>query len=107
MGLKLHSDIIGNGTGDWHMAAGNLFYDLERPRALSTLTRMQAAASSIRLESRQPSSEPGLKYRTRTLYTYRFGKKFPRNPYCMNNIMDVWECDAFHVQGISKYNDKD
>jgi hypothetical protein len=32
-------------------------------------------------------------------------KIFPRNPYTVNNIMDVWECDLVDVQGLSKHND--
>jgi len=32
-------------------------------------------------------------------------KRFPRNPYTVNNINDVWECDLVDVQGLSKYND--
>jgi hypothetical protein len=32
-------------------------------------------------------------------------KIFPRNPYAVNNIMAVWECDLFDVQGLSKYKD--
>jgi hypothetical protein len=32
-------------------------------------------------------------------------KRFPRNPYTVNNIMYVWECDLVDVQGLSKHND--
>ena len=32
-------------------------------------------------------------------------KRFPRNPYTVNNIMVVWECDLVDGQGLSKYND--
>jgi hypothetical protein len=32
-------------------------------------------------------------------------KRFPRNPYTVNYIMDVWLCDLVDVQGLSKYND--
>jgi hypothetical protein len=32
-------------------------------------------------------------------------KRFPRNPYTVNNVNDVWECDLVDVQGISKNND--
>ena len=30
-------------------------------------------------------------------------KKFPRNPYTVNNVTVIWECDLFDVQGLSKY----
>jgi hypothetical protein len=40
-------------------------------------------------------------------YTLHRGvrKRFPRNPYSVNNINDVWECDLIDVQGLSKNND--
>ena len=40
-------------------------------------------------------------------YTLRTAvrKRFPRKPYNVNNISDVWECDLFDVQELSKYND--
>ena len=33
-------------------------------------------------------------------------KIFPRNPYTVNDMMDVWKCDMVDVQGFSKYNDR-
>jgi transposase InsO family protein len=32
-------------------------------------------------------------------------KRIPRNPYSVNNILDVWECDLLDVQSHSKFND--
>jgi len=32
-------------------------------------------------------------------------KRFPRNPYTVYNIMDVWGCDLVDEQGLGKYND--
>ena len=32
--------------------------------------------------------------------------RFPRNPYTVTNVMDVWECDLMDMQSLSKYNDK-
>ena len=31
-------------------------------------------------------------------------KRFPRNPYTVNNALDVWECDLLHIQSLSKFN---
>jgi hypothetical protein len=31
-------------------------------------------------------------------------KRFPRNPYNVNNINDVWESDLVDIQGLSKYD---
>jgi hypothetical protein len=33
-------------------------------------------------------------------------KRFPRSPYNVTNIMDLWECDHLDVQNFSKFNDK-
>jgi len=33
-------------------------------------------------------------------------KRFARNPYTVNDVMDVWECDLVHVRDLGKYNDK-
>jgi transposase InsO family protein len=32
-------------------------------------------------------------------------KRFPRNPYSVDNIMDVWDCDLVDAQSLAKYND--
>ena len=33
-------------------------------------------------------------------------KRFPRNPYTVTNIDDVWEMDLANLSSLSKYNDK-
>jgi hypothetical protein len=33
-------------------------------------------------------------------------KRFPRNPYSVTNIDDVWEVDLPDLRSLSKYNDK-
>ena len=33
-------------------------------------------------------------------------KRFPRNPYTVTNIDDVWEMDLADLNSLSKYNDK-
>jgi transposase InsO family protein len=32
-------------------------------------------------------------------------RRIPRNPYSVNNILVVWECDLLDVQSLSKFND--
>jgi len=32
-------------------------------------------------------------------------KRSPRNPYTLNNAMDVWECDLVYVRAFGKLND--
>jgi len=33
-------------------------------------------------------------------------KRFARDPYSVNNVMDVWEWDLVDVRALGKYNDK-
>ena len=33
-------------------------------------------------------------------------KRFPRNPYTVTNIDDVWEMDLADLSSLSKYNEK-
>jgi len=32
-------------------------------------------------------------------------KRFPRNPYSVNNVLDVFDCGLVDVQAINKHND--
>jgi len=32
-------------------------------------------------------------------------KRFPRNPYTVTNVRDVWECDLLDAKSYAKYND--
>jgi len=32
-------------------------------------------------------------------------KRFARNPYTVNNVMDVWECDMVDVRALGIFND--
>jgi len=32
-------------------------------------------------------------------------KRFARNPYMVNNVMDVWECDLLDVRALGKCTD--
>ena len=33
-------------------------------------------------------------------------RRFARNPYSVNNVMDVWECDLVDVCALARFNDK-
>ena len=32
-------------------------------------------------------------------------RRFPRNRYTANKLLDKWECDLLYVQAFSKFND--
>jgi len=84
---------------------GKLYYDLERPRMLSNLMRMQAEARQKKT-GKSPAELRALLEKQDTYTLHRpVRKTFAHNPYCLNNIMNVSECDFVDVQGLSIYND--
>jgi len=84
-----------------------IFYDEVSPAVLSTLPRLRAA------EVAETKTKKGkLQYVVATkvwleeqdAYNLHRPLRFARNPYTVNNVMDVWECDLFDVQSYAKYN---
>jgi transposase InsO family protein len=82
--------------------AGRVYYNPTHPAAFSTLDKLRAA---LKQKTKTPEG-----YRAwlekQDAYTLHkpVRKRFPRNPYSVNNIMDVWECDLVDVQALSKFN---
>ena len=85
-------------------AAGKLYYDVGSPAGLSTLGRLQAAARRRKLGMTQQQLTDWLEEQDAHTLHRPVRKRFQRNPYTANNIMDVWECDLVDVQRLSKYN---
>jgi hypothetical protein len=80
---------------------GKLYFDPKHRSGFSTLNWLHAAARGRtfgELSERLEAQESYILHR-------HVRKIFPRNPYTVNNIMDVWECDLDGVQGLFKYND--
>ena len=75
--------------------AGKLYFDPKRPRSFSSLKWLHAAARGRR------AGELGAWLGAQDSYTLHrpVRKRFQRNPYTVNNIMDVCECDIVDVQG--------
>ena len=83
--------------------------DPSKPSAFSTQQKLQNAVGQSTSKHSQNTSPADikawlLKHDAYTLHR-PVRKRFPRNPYTVNNINDVWECDLVDVQGLSKYND--
>jgi transposase InsO family protein len=84
-----------------------LFYDGSKPSAFSTLTKLQDAVE------RQAEGKSVSLAKTRAwlerqdAYTLHkpVRKHFPRNPYIVTNVMDVWEAYLLDVQNISIFID--
>jgi transposase InsO family protein len=97
---------VGKLLGKMHRSLASLYYDPSKPSAFSTLANLQAAVRKAK--GKKPS--PGVTQEwlhQQDAYTLHkpVRKRFHRNPYTVNNIMDVWEADLLDVQNLSKYND--
>ena len=83
-----------------------LYYDPSKPSAFSTQQKLQKAVDQSTSKQKQKTDIKTwfLKQDAYTLHR-AVRKRFPRNPYTVTNINDVWESDLVDVQGLSKYND--
>ena len=79
-----------------------LYYDPARPSAFSTVEKLRAAAAASKKDKKVVRTWLE-KQHDYTLHR-QVRKRFPRNPYSVTNVMDVWECDLVDVQFLCKYN---
>ena len=85
--------------------ASKLYYDPAKLSAFATLKKLQEAAR----QSKHGKNSGEILSRLLTQDTYTLHRpvrrKLPRNPYTVNNLFDVWECDLIDVQAFGKFND--
>jgi transposase InsO family protein len=83
--------------------ASKVYYDPSNPAAFSTLRKL---ATAVRAD--KPSTKQLLKTWLQEQDTFTLHrpvrKRFPRNAYSVNNLMDVWEVDLVDIQSLAKYN---
>jgi transposase InsO family protein len=79
------------------------YYDPARPSAYSTLEKLLAAVKGKRKLSADGVRALLEKLDAYTLYR-RVRRRFPRNPFWVTNVMDVWECNLVDVQALGKIN---
>ena len=82
----------------------DVYYDPRHEAAFGTLEKLKRVAKKTgvaKLEQVKPWLEQQDAY---TLHR-PVRKRFPRNPYSVDNIMDVWECDLIDVQALSRHNE--
>jgi transposase InsO family protein len=79
--------------------AARFYYTLGLPTAFSTEDRLSAI---VRNRARLRKW-----LETQDAYTLHrpVRKKFPRNPYTVSNLMDVWACHLMDVPFLARYND--
>jgi len=86
-------------------AANRLYYDPARPTAFSTLRKLVVAAKKKRMNIKLDDIRDWLEKRDAYTLHRPNRKRFARNPYTVNNVMDVWECDLVDVQALGRFND--
>ena len=85
--------------------ASKLYFHPERSIGLSNFKQLYATERGSKIG--KTAGELRAWYEAQENFTFhrRFRKRLLRNPYIVNNIMDVWVCDLVVVQGLSKYKD--
>jgi len=90
------------------MAASRLYYDPAKPTSFSTLNKLAAAAAVKTKTTKMTKKNLRAWLEKQDPYTLHrpIQRRFARNPYSVNNVMDVWECDLVDVRSLAKFNDK-
>ena len=83
-------------------AARRLYYTPSLPSAFGSFAKLRSAVPS---PSRQSVYDWLLQQDAFTKHR-PLRRHFPRNPYNVTNMMDVWECDLMDMRSLSKYNDR-
>jgi hypothetical protein len=78
-----------------------LYYDPASTSAFSTLRNLQEA-----LPKKSESARAWLEQQDAYTMHSPVRNRFPRNPYTMTDVMNVWECDLADFQAYARYNDK-
>jgi hypothetical protein len=83
------------------MSLGNVYYDPKLPAGFGSVAKLVKASKNKKRYVEEWLSS----HNTYTLHK-PVRKKFPRNPYTVTDIDDVWEMDLADLSSLSKYNDK-
>jgi hypothetical protein len=85
-----------------------LYFDPSKSSGFASQQKLHNAAWQSRGKQKQKRAPADIKawLLKQDAYTLHIAlrKRFPRNPYTVNNINDVGESGLVDVQGISKYN---
>ena len=82
----------------------NYYYDPSNPSSFSTFEKLYKQAKAQR--GVEPSTvKTWLEQQDAYTLHKPIRKRFPRNPYTVNNILGLWEADLVDVQALAKHND--
>ena len=82
----------------------NIFYDPRHPCSFSTYEKLYR---TVKTQSGVETSAVKSWLEQQNAYTLHkpIRKRFPRNPYTVNNIMDLLEANLVDVESLAKHND--
>ena len=83
----------------------DLYYDPAKPSAFSSLKKLQHAAKQSKLGKKPSEIKSWLEMQDAYTLHKPLRRRFPRNSYTVNNLLDVWEADLVDVQAFSKFSD--
>jgi len=83
------------------MSLDKVYYDPKHAAGLDSVAKMVKAGKSSKRDVEEWMSVQ----KTYTLHE-PVRKRFPRNPYTVANIDDIWEMNLADLSSHSKYNDK-
>jgi len=85
--------------------ASKLYYDCSKPSVFANLKNLQEAAKQSKLGKKPGELKRWLEMQDANTLHRQLRRKFPRNPYTVNNLFDVWESDLIDVQALGKFSD--
>jgi len=83
------------------MSLGKIYYDPKHTAGFSSAGKLVNAA-----KRNERNVEEWLSGQDTYTLHKPVRKKFPRNPYTVTNIDDIWEIDLADLISLSRYNDK-
>jgi len=90
--------------GQWLDKIRELYYDPSREASFGSYGQILRKAKNLP-EAEHSAVKPWLEKQDAYTLHKPIRKRFPRNPYTVNNIMDLWEADLVDVQSLYKHND--
>ena len=83
---------------------GDVYYDPRHEAAFGTLEKIKRVAKKTGV-TKPGQVKPWLEQQDAYTLHRPVRKRFPRNPYSVDNIMDVLECDLVVVKPFSQHNE--
>jgi len=83
---------------------GDVYYDPQHEAAFGTLEKLRRVAKKTGV-AKPGEVKPWFERQDAYTLHRPVRKRFPRHPYSVDNIMDVWKCDLVDVQVLSRHND--